>query len=405
MSRFLSQALAADEPHFSRGISELEKANGAPRHDIRLVSDISLKLKRSIEYLGLDPNDTTNEELYHALNEKLKTDDNKLLKELRTLAAKNVNLEANLSDGIKQLLDLMDIKQQVFSLKSSSFKKILKSTPPKKVMKSLGYRSLDSLTKHESPALIVLAINKFETKTYVRSYYQKYLKLKSTDFETKKLSVVEPKSSKWAEILKSIKLSTGYIHISCYELGSLIVLPEVNLPKKGQLTANLVQILSELSKIASTSNYLKLNQVTADFGLKVYDVAEHEPFVSLSILSKPIPWHLAQSVIATRIEDIDLPQFSGDELGFSKLLDKLGDVVSDLKFWQSTEYLALVSKGDTISLNILDVADNLSNELSYQTRRLTNFRNSLWQELMGRYINPDLTVDSLVPAIEMAIDV
>jgi hypothetical protein len=404
MSRFLSQALAANEPEFSRGINQLERANGHPKHDIRLNSDISLRLNQSLKYLGLDPSDTTNEELYHALNEKLKSDDLKLLKELRTLAAKNVSLEANVNDGIIRMLSLLDIKQQCFSLKSASFKKILKANPPKKVMKALGYRSLDSLLKHESPALIVLAINKFETKGYVRSYYQKYLKLKATDFETRKLIIVEPKSAKWIEILQTIKLSTGYIHISCYELGSLIILPEGNYPKKGKLTANLVQILNEISKISSTSNYLKLNQVTVDFGEKVYSIAEHEPFVSLSILDRPIPWHLVQSVIAARIEDIDLPLLSSDEIGFSKLLDKLGDVVSDLKFWQSTEYLALVNKGDTISLNILDVADNLSNELNYQARRLTNFRGSLWQELMSRYINPDLALDSLVPATEMAVE-
>jgi hypothetical protein len=404
MSRYLSQALATDDLHFNRSIKELEKINGHPKHDIRLYSDMSQRLKASIEYLGLDPSDTTAEELYHALNEKLKTDDAKLIKELRTLAAKNVSLEANISDGIKQLLSSLDIKGKCFSLKSSSIKKLIQSNPPKKVMKELGYRSLDSLFKHEPTALIVLAINRFETKSYIKAYYQKYFKLLSTDFEERQLTVVETKSTKWKNILTEIKKNTGYVHISCYELGSIIILPETNQPKKGQLTASLVQILNEIKKITSTSNYLKLNQVRHDYGEKVFSVSEHEPFVNLNIFNQPVPWHLVQSKVAAKIDDIDLTKFAADDIGFNHFIDKLGDVVSDLKFWQSTDYLAFRNKEETISLNILDVADNLSNEVGFQARKLNNFRISLWQELMRRYINPDLAIGSMVLAPEMVIE-
>ena len=98
MSRFLSDALASDTPKFRHDLAELERSNGHPNADLRLTSEVMQGLSGKIKALGLDPKDTTPEELYEVLNLKLKEDDQKLLKHLRSLAAKSVNAEANASD-------------------------------------------------------------------------------------------------------------------------------------------------------------------------------------------------------------------------------------------------------------------------------------------------------------------
>src|SRR6185369_14848313 len=75
MTRFLSEALGAVEPVFSRSIQQLEHAAGLPGTDIRLTADIIQKTRTKIADLGLDPDDTTGQELYGALQERLAKDE------------------------------------------------------------------------------------------------------------------------------------------------------------------------------------------------------------------------------------------------------------------------------------------------------------------------------------------
>jgi hypothetical protein len=220
-------------------------------------------------------------------------------------------------------------------------------------------------------------------------------KFKPTDFETRELVVLQPKSTKWQSILADIETGTGHTMIGCYELGSLILMPLDNILKPGLISANLVLILNELSKIISTSTYLKLHQVSPDFGQKLYQVAEHQPMTNMSLMGRPIPWHLVQSVLKDVKDELDMPHLSGEDFNFTKMIDKLGDIVDDFKFWQSTEFLGLVKKTETTSLNILDVARNLCDQLPFEKRQTDNFKDSLWSELLRRYIDPKTVAANL----------
>jgi ribokinase len=73
MAKFLQQILDLDEPHFSIGIAELEKANGHQGIDTRVIADVTHKAHEVMRRLGLDVADTTGEELYHALAMTIKT--------------------------------------------------------------------------------------------------------------------------------------------------------------------------------------------------------------------------------------------------------------------------------------------------------------------------------------------
>lgn len=67
MSQFLSELLEAAEPAFTLSLRQLEQISGAPSADIRLTTDIIGKVHLKLRELGLDPKDTTGQELYHAL--------------------------------------------------------------------------------------------------------------------------------------------------------------------------------------------------------------------------------------------------------------------------------------------------------------------------------------------------
>ncbi len=72
MAKFLQQLLKMNEPMFSIGIRQLEKATGSSGVDTRLIADITHKAHDIMRRLGLDPADSTGRELYQALNSSVK---------------------------------------------------------------------------------------------------------------------------------------------------------------------------------------------------------------------------------------------------------------------------------------------------------------------------------------------
>ena len=67
MSKAVANLLGKTEKEVAKAILTLEKLCGQPSEDIRLVNASRQKIKNKTSQLGLDPNDTTGPELYHAL--------------------------------------------------------------------------------------------------------------------------------------------------------------------------------------------------------------------------------------------------------------------------------------------------------------------------------------------------
>jgi hypothetical protein len=200
MTRFLSEALRAQEPHFRSTLRQFEQANGHPNADIRLSLDVARLARQKMAELGLDPHDTAPRELYVALKNRLESDDRRIRKLLHTKALSHVSLSAGIIDGLTLLLREAYHDQPCFSLKATSFKSMVKKLPPKRVMKQLGYRSIDSLLRHEAPALILTAAELLESSTWWQSYHAGYKKLSSRDFEIRPLQVIYPQGKRWSEL-------------------------------------------------------------------------------------------------------------------------------------------------------------------------------------------------------------
>ncbi|MEI9914265.1 MAG: hypothetical protein WDN66_04820 [Candidatus Saccharibacteria bacterium] len=390
MSRFISEALGTDDPKFKHSLMGLERRSGHPNHDIRLSSQILQSVPQKIKELGLDPDDTTAEELYYALNHKLEEQDVRLVKKLRTLAAQSVNAEANLVDGVMSLVKSLNLEDSnCFALKYSVLKQQLKQTPPKKVMKALNYRSIDSMLKLEPVALLLLAVNNFESESYVSSLYAKYKKYSATSFESRKLSVISTKDKKWLPILEELQKRTGLTMASSYELATIVVLPITNEPAVGHSTVLVTNLLSEVSLVHCVSSFLKLHQVNADFGVKLLQIVEHEPYLEKDFLDHKVSFKTAQQVLIGQDSSAFAPHISSEDLAPTNLLSKLSDILDDFKFWEDSDVLALVKSAKATSLNIMDVASNVANDLPFSERTLDHFRHNLIQELAKLYTSPE----------------
>ena len=181
---------------FGHSIEELERASGRPSADIRLSAEVMQLARTKIAELGLDPSDTTGPELYGALHERLRRDETAVREALQ------IDSDASASQvlsRVRQFVASHDARGRCFALKASVAKRLLKKKPPKAAMKALGYRSVDSMLKHE-PLAQVLALAKLaESASWHRAYHAQYAKLQSTDFESRDITVLFPDASRWSK--------------------------------------------------------------------------------------------------------------------------------------------------------------------------------------------------------------
>ncbi len=391
MTRYLSHALQANEPSFSHGLSRLEAANGNPSSDIRLSNEVRQQTNSKLRELGLDPADTTAEELYHVLQMRVKEDDARLTKTLRSKAASHVSAEADVVAGMIHVIKEQPESKNCFALKSSRLKSLLKATPPKKAMRKLGYRSVDSFLKHESPVSILTAAWVTEGESWQKHYMDQYKKLKSSDFEDRSMMVVQMNSAKWRGLAKEIVDQTKHNVICFKEIGALVFLPFSKDTPAGAVTVSLSLALHELNEIRASSTYLKLCQVKADFGRVVQVIASDEPRLSSQMLDQSVPWHLVHRYYA-RLGDrfrseVFEPYLQLEDMVWQPIENTLSKIEPSLKFWQQTSHLGMLDGREPVSMNIVDAAANYCNDMSYDQRGTHYFQRSLWHELLMRYMH------------------
>ncbi|HVV67368.1 MAG TPA: hypothetical protein VHB72_04890 [Candidatus Saccharimonadales bacterium] len=404
MTKFLSQMLEAPEPYFRLGLQKLEAAAGHPNTDIRFSLDMSQAAKDKLRELGLDPNDTTPEELYHVLQSKIKADDKHLTKTLRTLAATHVSAEADPIAGmIHAIKDLPDSKR-CFALKASALKSILKKVPPKKAMKQLGYRSLDSFLKHEAPVSILAAAALSEDDSWHRRLRDKYKKLQAGDFESRSIQIVQLDSGRWRELAQKA-LADNKHNVLCFkEIGALAFLPLPASAPAGSMTASLCLALHELNEIRASSTFLKLCQVRPDFGTVVRTIADEEPHLQSQLLDQDVPWHIIQRYYAqlARNEHTAVlePHLEQEDMAWHPLGKSLSAIEPSLGFWQHASHLGLLSNDGPVSMNVIDAALNACNDLPFNRRVSQYFKQSTWHELLLHYLQPAAIEQALISELQ-----
>jgi hypothetical protein len=404
MTRYLSHALQAAEPAFSHGLSRLEAANGKPNSDIRLSQEVIQTTNNKLRELGLDPNDTTAEELYHVLQMRVKQDDSRLNKTLRTKAAKHISAEADVVAGMIHVLKELPDSKRCFAMKSSRLKSLIKNVPPKKAMRRLGYRSMESFLKHEAPISIVSAAWLVEGETWQKRFLDQYKKLQPGDFESRNIQILQMNSTRWTNLASEIVEQTKHNLLCFKELGALVFLPLNGKVPEGAATISLCLALHELNEIRACSTYLKLSQVKPDFGRVTATIARDEPRLSSEMLDQAVPWHLIHryySKLTDRFRsELFEPYLQLEDMVWKPIENTLAEIEPKMKFWQQTAHLGMLDNREPVSLNIVDAATNFCNDLPYQKRVVDYFQRSLWHELLLRYLHHQPVEDSILNELQ-----
>jgi hypothetical protein len=407
MTRFLSESLQAPEPSFRLGLKRLESANGNPSTDIRFTTEVHHATRQKLQQLGLDPKDTTAEELYIVLQQRISDDDARLTQALRKVAATHISAEADPVAGMIHVLQDLPDSKRCFGLKNNVAKSLLKKLAPKKTMKQLGYRSLDSMLKHEQPVTIMAAAWLVEGAGWQHKLIDQYKKLTPTDFENRSIQLISLNSPRWRELAGVVFAERHHNLIALREMGALLFLPLPADKQVGTVTASLSLALHELNEIRASSTLLKLSQVKKSFGSVVQMIVQDEPGFQSNLLDQPVPWHLIQRYYArlgdTFKENVFEPYLEAEDMVWHSIEQTLSSIDSSLDFWLDTSHLGLMHEGKVVSLNIVDSALNYCNQMSFNERIVQHFQSSLWHELLLRYLKHETVEQAISSELQPAL--
>jgi hypothetical protein len=389
MTRVLSELLAAPEPMFRLSLTRLERSAGQPNADIRLSTEILHGMQSKLKELGLDPHDTRGEELYAMLGAHLEMSEKLFVETIRGKSTKNKDIVAQVIKALEKEIS----PRTCFALKNAAAKRLLKANMPKKVMKVLGYRSADSMLKHESAASLYAAATLIESDLWTKKIVKCYDKLKVTDFEIRPITFEHPTLKRWQKLSESVVAARKHNILSFKELGSVVLLP---LPEKQPdliALTTAVLTLHAVNEIRAASTFLKLHQVRPQFGTVVRKVVLGETYLPSTLLDQPISWNTVQSYYARLSDSIRAelfePVLQAEDFTWHAIEQVLARIEPSLKLWEGTAYLGMLDDSKAISCNLTDLILSHCNRLPFADRQLQYFRSNLTSELTLRYLDSD----------------
>lgn len=386
MSRVLSEILSAEEPGFTMAIQQLENASGRPGVDVRLIAEMNSTIRAKIRELGLDPNDTTPKELYHGLQATVGRHDTFISQALGVSDPEDVQF---LLPQIVKCVNSMDVNKQCWVIKASSARKLLKANPPKKVMKILGYRSIDSMLKRENILVVYAATRFVESVQWQQKQIKSYKKLKSSDFESRNIEIIVLDPKRWGEAASSFIYEHHHNIAHMKELGVILVLPLPVDRLRGATLTVLPMILHYVTEIRLYSALFKLKQVRADFSSFLIKTLRDDPVQVATMAGQKIHWQTIAKHFGSKKHDLPEvfePHVQADDLVWRTTEDLLYRIEPALKFWDGLDFVAMNAEGETVSLNLIDNAVSYCNKLDYGQQLNLHVRGSLWNEIYTRYM-------------------
>jgi hypothetical protein len=401
MSSRISNLLNASEPLFSMAIHQLERASGNPSADVRLTAEIIGKVHMQMRALGLDPNDTTGEELYLALLNLTEIHDTFLAKRIGCDDPEDVQ---RLMPLILKMVQKIDTHKQTWVLKHSAAKRLLKNTPPKKVMKHLGYRSIDSMLKREPITEIFGALRFAESPEWLNAFIKKYKTLRPTDFENRRIEIIEMNHERWGSLTKEFVHKKRHNITHLKEMGLIVILPMPVERMKGITITVLPLLLHYLNEIRLYSSYFKMQQVKPDFGSILVTTLIADPSHHAVIAGNKIHWRVIQRYFGKLDNEshpeIFEPHVQPEDLHWRKAEESLYRLEPALHFWHDMDYVGHQVGHALISFNIMDLAVSYVNQLPYGRHAVYHFRESLWNELFIRYLGQKTLEDQVLKQLD-----
>lgn len=397
MCRLLAELTQTDTRMMSETIRRLEHKSGLPAVDIRLTAHIHAQIHLKIRALGLDPHDTTPKELYAALQNLAAVHDGFLKKKfhLSQWAAPE-----NFAEDVQFIFERLRFNRRSWLLKPSVIRRILRQHSPKTLIKSLGYRTAESMVKRESPEVILFLALQMESNTWLQQL-EKHLKtVSSADFEERLIEVRALDDPRYAEVAHQLAVKYHTFVFSTPLVGSIFVFQPSVAIMPGTLLLAVLMTLREVTELQAAHSQLRHYQMDGSFGQKLMDTLHQRNQKTASVAGHPFDWRLIHRHYGSgSVESHPLifqPHLQPEDMAYRRAEEILYRVEPALHFWHGIEFVGLPTQAGIISFNLLDVLMNLVNGVSLERRRDSHLGPALWDELLLRYMHqPAIEADLL----------
>lgn len=387
MAKILRDLLDAEEPLFSLSLKQLERASGEASEDARLIGEMTEKMTGVMRALKLDPSDTSGLELYKALLARVAVDNQRVTKLIGGKDPDDVNEMVPL---MVNAVNAMKINRSAWVLKHSVAKQLLKKMPPKKLMAHLGYRSIDSMLKHEDIDEIYTALRFSEGGGWLNEYNELFKTVKPSDFETRDIRIVVMDHGKYVDLAEHFVEKKLHNITHTKEMGVIVVVPMRARRMKGITLKSLPLLFHYINEIRLYSSFFKLKQVKHDFGEIVVQTLIADPGNAGQMAGHTVHWRVIQRYFG-KFKDENHPEafephVHPEDLHWRHATEMLCELDPEMKFWQGLDYVGKLYDGLPVTANLMDVSLAYSNNVSYKNRYVYHFRESLWNEIFMRYM-------------------
>lgn len=387
MAKILRDLLDAEEPIFSLSLRQLEKASGDTAEDARLIGEISHKLVMAMKQMNLDPTDTNGRELYQALVNRVADDNVRITQLIGGTDPDDVNQMVPL---MVAAVNAMPINRKVWVLKHSVAKQLLKKMPPEKLMAHLGYRSIDSLLKHEDIDEVYTALRFSEGGEWLNRYNELFKTVTPSDFETRDIRIVVMNHAKYVDLAEHFVQKKLHNVTHTKEMGVIVVVPMRHRRMKGITLKSLPLLFHYINEIRLYSAFFKLKQVKRNFGEVVVQTLIADPGNASQMVGQQVHWRVIQRYFG-KFKDENHPEafephVHPEDLHWRRATELLCELDPTMSFWRDMDYVGKVYDGVPVTTNLMDVSLGYSNDISYKNRYVYHFRESLWNEIFMRYM-------------------
>lgn len=384
MSKYLSAILGVSDDSLSRTLQALESATQHKSIDVRIVAEIRQIVRSKLIELGLDPVDTTAQELYFALRAKARQDDAAVRQKL-SIAHDTPSDEVLCRVGA--YMAESEHLPMVWSVKRPALKKMLAAHVPHKAMKALHYRSEASMFKRETPATIYATALLVEGKTYKTKMLSAMRKLHTTDFESRTTEIVIFSPKVWESVSQFLKIDTVPVY-ALAEVNAVVVLPITTARSSGLVLATLALMLKELFRVKVQASYIKVCSPTTEAHELLNTVANNQSIPMTTVQNIHVAWHHMYQTMANNLHLLDElgPHLSDDDVSWLSVESGLASIVPQLDFWVGTHRVAFVSDTHIVSMHIVDVALSELYDKKLEDASRYCVQKDLYDEIVLRYM-------------------
>ncbi len=386
MSKKLGQLLGISDREFQQFVARLERATAQSGTDIRLMLEIAESTQKTYRQLHLDERDTTPQELYYALSAQLKADDAALNRQLNSKQATGEKLATILA----KLSTDLSTSDEVLTMSPAGLKKLLTAVPPRKTLKLLKLRSLQSVLKRYDPRILYSLAKNIEDASWHAQALAKIKRLPAKDIAWQPIVCV-PIPLLWYERTQKHVQKYG-VTLTCPEAGVVCILPSIKKLKPGSFLFALCLVLHAIVQLAVESTPYRGRELLQGYYEVLLEIAQEQQKPLRVVHGMQPTWkhvHELRSKKMLRptahVDDIDLKNTE-----WQSTEEKLAQLIPSAQFWSGKHYVGILGTDSRpISFHIMDVARSVVADASYEDRSYAYLENALWHEIHMRYLSHD----------------